>query len=200
MKRQLLALGLASFAAVAHAGLSVADGYGPRIPISGYDGVPATFTGVVTEGMRDGYVKAGNDGLLSITYLGSDNATRLSTFTLGDIVISNQSTPVGSSFSTQVKAGALDFFFNDTQGAENWAWNGYSLGYPTYVAALSPDGRNALGGYQVVLGWDDGDNDRDFDDLVLGFTLTPAPEPATYALMLAGLAAVGWHARRKRQA
>ena len=36
---------------------------------------------------------------------------------------------------------------------------------------------------------------------VIGLTaVTPIPEPETYALMLAGLAAVGWMTRRRRTA
>ena len=43
---------------------------------------------------------------------------------------------------------------------------------------------------------------RDFDDYKVGvnFVAAPVPEPSTYALMLAGLGAVGLMARRRRRA
>ena len=55
-------------------------------------------------------------------------------------------------------------------------------------------------GYQYIIGFNDigAGNDSDFDDLVIGVNFTPVPEPGTYALILAGLAAVGFVARRRR--
>lgn len=55
-------------------------------------------------------------------------------------------------------------------------------------------------GFQYILGFNDigAGNDSDFDDLVIGVNFTPVPEPSTYALILAGLAAVGFVARRRR--
>ena len=35
--------------------------------------------------------------------------------------------------------------------------------------------------------------------MVIGLSVTPVPEPETYALMLAGLGAVGFIARRRRK-
>jgi hypothetical protein len=50
-----------------------------------------------------------------------------------------------------------------------------------------------------LLGYNDGfRDDADFDGIVARVSVSPIPEPSTYALMLARLAAVGFAARRRR--
>jgi len=63
---------------------------------------------------------------------------------------------------------------------------------------------NANGGYntqEVYIGYDDSGAgpDRDYDDLIVKATILPIPEPATWALMVAGIAAVGVSMRRRAQ-
>ena len=54
--------------------------------------------------------------------------------------------------------------------------------------------------YDLVIGFNDAlEVDGDYDDLVVGVRVTAVPEPETYALMLAGLGAIGFIARRRRQ-
>jgi hypothetical protein len=57
-----------------------------------------------------------------------------------------------------------------------------------------------LGGtYDLILGFNDGLRvDADYDDMVVGIRVVAIPEPESYALMLAGLAAVGFIARRRQ--
>jgi len=51
-----------------------------------------------------------------------------------------------------------------------------------------------------VIGFNDArEVDGDYDDLVIGVRVTAVPEPETYALMFAGLGAIGFIARRRRQ-
>jgi hypothetical protein len=53
----------------------------------------------------------------------------------------------------------------------------------------------------VVLGFNDSlQVDGDYDDFIVGLKVTAVPEPETYALMLAGLGAVGFLSRRRRRA
>ena len=61
---------------------------------------------------------------------------------------------------------------------------------------------STVGVFDYILGFNDPSrSDRDFDDMVVGMSLkaVPAiPEPSTYALMLAGLASIGFLVRRRR--
>lgn len=52
-----------------------------------------------------------------------------------------------------------------------------------------------------LVGFNDSDiGDADHDDLAVRVSASPIPEPSTYAMLLAGLGAVGFMARRRRPA
>jgi hypothetical protein len=56
-------------------------------------------------------------------------------------------------------------------------------------------------GFQYVLGFNDahvGDRHLDYCKVGVNFVAAPVPEPSTYALMLAGLGAVGFVARHRK--
>jgi hypothetical protein len=97
-----------------------------------------------------------------------------------------------------VGPGALSFSFG-TVGEAGVASNGMAFSLASNPSFAIFKGA-AGSGYQYVLGFNDigAGNDSDFDDLVIGVNFTPVPEPSTYALILAGLAAVGFVARRRR--
>ena len=55
------------------------------------------------------------------------------------------------------------------------------------------------GASEYLLGYNDSfRGDTDFDDMVVRLSVSPVPEPSTYALMLAGLGVLGFVARRRR--
>lgn len=96
--------------------------------------------------------------------------------------------------------GALDFGFRDGRGIDILN----SMG-ATFTGASNPSflilGSNVAtsGQSSYLLGYNDSfTGDADFDDIVVRVSVSPIPEPSTYALMLAGLAAVGFVARRRR--
>ncbi|AKJ31515.1 PEP-CTERM sorting domain-containing protein [Caldimonas brevitalea] len=200
MKRKLLALGLALAAGTASAQLAVE---GSEISFSGYNGTPTSFTGTLNSGFLNGLVDAGLGGKLTVTFLGKDDAWHTNTLSFGDTVINNFTTTVGSSLSFDVGAGNLNFSYADTVDGDTIANGGTPSRYGSYVVvdaskldASSP----AYGKYDFILGFNDGArHDADYDDLVVGISLAPVPEPETYALMLAGLGALGFMARRRQR-
>ena len=66
------------------------------------------------------------------------------------------------------------------------------------IAVFTPA---TLGGaYDLIIGFNDGLRvDADYDDMVVGLKVVAIPEPETYALLLAGLGAVGFIARRRQR-
>jgi hypothetical protein len=162
-----------------------------------------------------GTLMATGAGMFTFSYLGNEsgwvNGFRLDAGGAG--VLTEQSV-LGSSVTLQVDADHLrpefTFFTNGLSNSAN-ARNGDSFSdfsNPSFAIISNRHGGNVLAnyggsnhGFQYVLGFNDAyRGDRDFDDYKVGvnFVAAPVPEPSTYALMLAGLGAVGWMARRRR--
>ena len=95
-------------------------------------------------------------------------------------------------------AGPLNFTFADVfMGTA--IGNGQNLGDFTSYAVLGSFAGSVftpftLGGtYDLILGFNDGLRvDSDYDDMVVGLKVAAIPEPETYALLMAGLGAVGF--------
>jgi hypothetical protein len=143
-------------------------------------------------------------GTITFTYLGQESGYVNSFhFGLGGLHLF-ESNPVGTSVSAFVGApGAIDFRFEGAPG--KFAQNGGSWASGTSIGLIDASSVNwgpAMGAYQFILGYNDSAGASrlgDWDDLVIGVNFTPAvPEPQTYALMLAGLGAVAFLARRRR--
>ena len=139
-------------------------------------------------------------GILTATFLGFE-AIDTDTFTF---TLSNKGA-LNASISGPVAAGALNFTFADMfQGTA--IGNGQNLGDFTSYAVLGSFAGSVftpftLGGqYDLILGFNDGLRvDSDYDDMVVGLRVAAIPEPETYALLMAGLGAVGFIARRRRK-
>ncbi len=202
MKRLLTAVGLSVLALGASAQLSLTGGTGTTI--TGYD--PSGPTAPQTYGLIDPTIIADSVGELTATFLGFEALDSNDfTFDAGAFGALHNSDAVGTSISTITLPGTLDFSFIDhttSTGVKNGVIN------PTYasfvVLGSSLDGvftpYTDGGLYTYVLGFNDGLKvDADYDDMVVGLTLAPVPEPETYALMLAGIGAVGFIARRRRK-
>jgi hypothetical protein len=116
---------------------------------------------------------------------------------------------VGTTQTVDVAAGGLPFRFKDNNDGTTVPNGGNTPSAPqgSYVIfgtrAQSGD-RTALKSYggssfDLIIGFNDGAQvDSDDDNHVLGLTLAPVPETSRYALLLAGLAASGFVARRRR--
>jgi len=202
MKNAMFALSLAAFAVGAEAQVTFVAGT-ERPVFSNYNpnDVAATLGPVV--GGRDGAMINTTAGLLTATFLGFEALdTDTFTFNLGSGTLSNKGA-LNASISGLVTAGPLDFTFADLfQGTA--IGNGQNLGdFTSYAVLGSFTGAVftpfTLGGtYDLILGFNDGMRvDNDYDDMVIGLKVAAIPEPEVYALMLAGLAAVGFVSRRR---
>ena len=161
-----------------------------------------------------GTLMATGAGTFTFTYLGNEsgytNGFRLD---LNGASL-NESNPVGTSATMSVGGGnlmpAFTFLTTNPTGLSS-ASNGGTYtdnSNPSFAIISNAGGGDvwaSWGGaryaFQYVLGFNDAfSGDRDFDDYKVGvnFIAAPVPEPSTYALMLAGLVAVGYMARRRR--
>ena len=111
---------------------------------------------------------------------------------------------VGTSISAVAGPGFVNFNFEGDAGS--FAINGGAKSPGTSIGLI---GTNltvttgaAAGTYAFVLGYNDSAGSAtlgDWDDFVVGVNVTAVPEPETYALMLAGLGAMAFVARRRQQ-
>ncbi|MEO7008708.1 MAG: PEP-CTERM sorting domain-containing protein [Caldimonas sp.] len=192
MKRILSMLALVVLASSAKSQLAV-NGSSTK-SFSGYDGEPATITGTLSSGVQ-GTLESLLAGTATFTYLGNESGnSNLFTFTLGPQTLT-EANAIGTSVTGAIGAGALGFSFTDTNTASTF-FNGSSA--LVYVPNVNT---SSYGNFQYVIGFNDnGSSDGDFDDFVVGVNVAAAvPEPETYALMLAGLGALGFVSRRRQR-
>ena len=202
MKRLVIAFALAMLAASAGAQVTFAGGVDrPALAAVNPNGPAGTLVNV---GGRESALISTTTGLLTATFLGFEALdTDTFTFSLGSGTLSNKGT-VGDTISGNVVAGMLDFTFRDTF-AGTLIGNGQNLGDFTSYAVLGSFAGAVFtpftlgGAYDLILGFNDGMRvDSDYDDIVVGLKVAAIPEPETYALMLAGLGAMGFLHRRRR--
>ena len=202
MKKLITAFALATLAASAGAQVTFSGGI-DRAALVGVNpnGPAGTLVGV---GGRESALINTPAAILTATFLGFEALdTDTFTFTLGSGTLSNKD-PVGTSIAGIVGAGMLDFTFRD-QFMGTLIGNGQNLGDFTSYAVLGSFVGSVftpftLGGtYDLIIGFNDGLRvDADYDDMVIGIRAVAVPEPEGYALMLAGLVAVGFIARRRQ--
>ncbi|WP_280154950.1 PEP-CTERM sorting domain-containing protein [Piscinibacter sp. XHJ-5] len=140
-------------------------------------------------------------GRFSLTYLGQESAYSNRIELPGNAGGLTEANAVGDSITSGAfNAGTpASFRFVGSDGGS--AGNGRpAIGHATFVV-LGTDVQTTKGSFQYLLGYNDGRNHDDWDDFVIGLNAMPAPEPQTYALLLAGLGMVGfigWRNRRNR--
>jgi len=203
MKILLSALSLAACAAGAQAQVTFVDGTERPVFVNyNPNGVAGTL-GPVVGGREDAMINT-TAGVLTATFLGFEALdTDTFIFSLSSGTLSNKGA-LNATISGTVAAGPLDFTFADLfQGTS--IGNGQNLGDFTSYAVLGSFAGAVFtpftlgGAYDLILGFNDGMRvDSDYDDIVVGLRVAAIPEPETYALMLAGLGAIGFLQRRRR--
>ena len=200
--KKLLAVGALLAVSAAHAQLAYTGG--TQTPFVGDYSAPPVLTPDFAEGLVDPTIWSLGDNPLRVTFLGKE-AAHIDQFILnGSLVLDNLASAPTSYGPFALSAGALDFKFKDTSDGSEVPNGGNLLAFASYAVLGSFDEAGAFtpwagysGEFQYVIGFNDGAKvDADYDDLVIG--ITAIPEPETYALMLAGLAAVGFMARRRK--
>lgn len=183
-----LATGLLFTSAISQAsGLSV---LGSPLTFSGYNGQPATATGVYTSGFL-GSLAASSAGTVSFTYLGNESGYS-NAFSFSGITFT-EANAVGTTASASVNAGTLDFSFSDSKGASisNGTASTPVLGFAILNGNLTPVSGPNYGPFDYVLGFNDSSaGDADYDDFVVGVNFTPisaVPLPASLPLLAAAL-------------
>ena len=203
MKIVLSALALAACAAGAQAQVTFIDGT-ERPVFTNYNPNGAAGTlGPVVGGREDAMINT-TAGVLTATFLGFEALdTDTFVFSLSSGTLSNKGA-LNATISGPVAAGPLNFTFADLfQGTS--IGNGQNLGDFTSYAVLGSFAGAVFtpftlgGAYDLILGFNDGMRvDSDYDDIVVGLKVAAIPEPETYALLLAGLGAMGFLHRRRR--
>ena len=204
MKQLLSALALAALASSAGEQVTFSGGT-DRANFAAYNPNGTAATLAPTGGKEDALINT-TAGLLSATFLGMEAIdTDTFTFTLAGGTLNNKGA-LNASISGLVPAGALNFTFADLfQGTT--VGNGGNPGsdFTSYAVLGTFNGAvftpATLGGaYDLIIGFNDGLRvDADYDDMVVGLRVVAIPEPESYALLLAGLGAVGFIARRRQR-
>jgi hypothetical protein len=202
MKKLVVAASLLAAFGAAHADLTLVGGVGTAIVGFGVGniipGVLPQDYGLKVDGVTS-FINSTVGAPLYLTYMGKE-ADNLNEFLYNGTVIFNPGMVPPQTVATVESVGKLNFSFAGSATAETAIYA--VLGKAGPNGAFTPYKGEGTGfKFDYVLGFNDkGSADGDYDDVVIGVSATnPIPEPSTYALMAAGLGAVGFVARRRQR-
>jgi hypothetical protein len=153
-------------------------------------------SGAYTSG-DTGFFTAETNGSFTLTYLGQE-----STYDDGVRIVANgqtlhESDAIGSWISGPMTMGSLLDFTFFASGGDDVANGAVASGHSTF-ALLGRDVTTSMGTFAYIVGYNDSYRHDDWDDYVIGINpMTPMPEPSSYAMLLAGLGAIAFAARRR---
>jgi len=171
--------------------------FDPNLPGSGAVSFMGTYATL-------GALVVNSTSVVSYTFLGREAAyTDTMVLTMGSDAggtsFDNKHTELGATFTTYQTAGLLDFAFVDAKGYGTA--NGDVFGASPLISWGVLEGATSpYGVFDFIIGLNDsaGPGLRDYDDMVVGISLTAIPEPAVGTLMSAGLALLALAGRRQR--
>ena len=138
---------------------------------------------------------------IQVDYFASESSF-VDTFTLGTISFSetNKSAfgPQLIGVLTNVASGPLNPIFTSSGHGNSHAPGSINFGYFLPSTATAGAYQNNV----IWIGYDDQINNADdnHDDFIIRLTVTPVPEPATWAMMIGGFGLLGAALRRRRTA
>ncbi len=202
MNRTLIASILMVASGFANAGLSfVPSATENRTEVFDVAGFPAFAVG---SAVPVGQLVTSELGTATFTYLGQESGY-INSLHLPNGSNLFESNAIGTSISLLVTAlGVVPFSFREivspalASAANGGPWS------PNTSIGLIGQNMNVLGNnYSFVLGYNDSAglaNLGDWDDFAVGVNFaSPAPEPGTYGMLVAGLGLLGWVGRRRKQ-
>lgn len=197
MRRIALGLLLSTLLGTAQAGVLSING-GSTVNFTGYDGQPLTVTGAETTGSF-GSLVTDSAGTFFATYLGNESAF-VDKFTLNIAGTLLEANALGTTISTSVGSGLVNFSFADNSGAGHTFANGQAQTSVLGFAIMPGQNIEGFGTFDYILGFNDSATGvADYDDFVVGVKFVAAvPEPETYAMMLAGIGMMGFMVRRRK--
>ena len=175
--------------------LGIARRFAIPLALAGLLASPVALAGLGDEAIAGG-------GEILVTFESSEaNFNSLILVNSGVPFFPNHSTAPGDTFSigTFVAGTILDFALMVTSTGQTYhtgpaAGNPDSLIHADVTYNFGTPGTTRVSFEDVF-----GGGDKDYDDYVFTFrSVTAVPEPATNVLMLAGLVAVGWLSRRRK--
>ena len=169
---------------------------GTSAPIVGYSAGPGAEqvdTTLFTTGIIDPTFLVGPHGFnVTVTFLGEE-AGHLNRLDVGPLSVLNRDAKGTTYGSFMVPAGALlSGTFTDLTSGVSTPLGGSGSGSASFAIL------GVGGAYDYIIGFNDSGRDSDYDDLVIGLKISPVPEAGSLALMFAGLATLGFVARRRR--
>src|SRR5215210_8304771 len=119
---------------------------------------PTGPTNPQSQGIENALISAGSGGILTATFLGYEALdTDTYSFVLGDNILTNKTSPIGSTIFGPVAPGALDFSFADLAFGQTVGNGGNAGVFASYAVLGTFDGAvftpfTAGGQYSLVLG------------------------------------------------
>jgi hypothetical protein len=165
--------------------------YGSNVVTVNWDGLNALF----------GTLTIDQPYYVTYTFLGSEAGyTDSLSFTIDGQMLSNRG-QAGDSVTVSNNPSMVDFVFKDEAGYSVSNADGASLTTNSPMTwGVLKGATTSVGTFDYIIGLNDSASGlKDYDDMVIGVTLTPVPEPESYALMLAGLGCMAFVGRRRKQ-
>jgi len=144
-------------------------------------------------------------GWVHFEVLGSESGFS-DTFKSGAISYTETSSGVLNFFGSPIYLGSvfvsdgmlLDVAFTNSAGAAGRSAGLGDEGFAVFLKSLASDNAS-YSSTEIIFGYDDqaAVADDNHDDLLIRATISPVPEPATWAMMVGGIAAVGFAMRRR---